>query len=229
MIEFLNLFRIKCLVAFFESIEFAKVCCHYYRDPLFRKQDLSLFLYYFFKNPYKVSKKWLLDQQEEDLYQYGETPLTTLATIAQRSALTEKDVVYELGAGRFRGAFWLAHFIGCNVIGIEQIPFFVEKAREIQKDYQIQNLEIIQGDFLKQRYEKGSAIYLYGTCLDDKTIRLLVKKFISELSSGSKIITVSYSLEDYLDSNDRSQIDLIDQFQVSFVWGKGDVYLHLRK
>ena len=83
------------------------------------------------------------------------------------------------------------------------------------------------GDFFDHHFEDATVIYLYGTCLEDGTIRKLIHKF-SRLQKGAKIVTVSYPLTDYLDGSQRSHFNVIHSFKVSFPWGIGDVYLHVR-
>src|SRR4051794_23547579 len=78
----------------------------YYRNLSFFKIDLLLKALYFFHTPYKVSKKFLQERGSTDLYLYGETPLTTMDSIAKECRILSKDIVYELGCGRGRSAFW---------------------------------------------------------------------------------------------------------------------------
>ena len=67
----------------------------------------------------------------------------------------------------------------------------------------------------------ATVIYLYGTCLDDSLITLLAKR-LSMLPTGTKIITVSFALEEYFPY---SPIKLVKSFPAKFTWGVADVYV----
>jgi SAM-dependent methyltransferase len=228
MLEFLELLWVRARVFCYESIEFCKVAYRFYPNKLFRQWDLSLLTSYLFVSPFTISKAYLLAKGADDPYLYGETPLTTLSLIAQKCHLNPEDVVYELGCGRGRTCFWLAAFVKCRAVGIEQVPTFVEKANEVKGKYNIKNVRFLEGNYLDYNYKDATVIYLYGTCLEDPTIKLLIKKF-ARLPRGTKIITVSYPLTDYLDFGQFDLFDLNESFQASFTWGMADLYLHTRR
>src|SRR6188768_1089931 len=93
-------------------VEYLRVVSRYYSTPAFLKIDAALVLSYLFKHPFALSKRFLLEQGAQDVYTYGETPLTTLDMIARECRLSPKDVVFDLGCGRGRACFWLNAFIG---------------------------------------------------------------------------------------------------------------------
>ncbi|HEY5234992.1 MAG TPA: class I SAM-dependent methyltransferase, partial [Rhabdochlamydiaceae bacterium] len=78
-------------------------------------------------------------------------------------------------------------------------------------------------DMQKVNFTGATAIYLYGTCLDDEVIKALVRRF-EKLPPSVQIITVSYPLSDY-----SPQFQVRKQFTVNFPWGEGDVYVNSRK
>lgn len=110
--------KVKCI----NLAEYLRVIFKYYRNRPFFKIDACLLLSYLFANPFRLSRKFLLQKGERDVYTYGETPLTTMDTIARTCGLAAKDVVFEMGCGRGRTCFWLNQFIGCRVIGIDYVP-----------------------------------------------------------------------------------------------------------
>ncbi len=228
MLEFLKLLWVRATTFFYEALEFIKVVFRFYPNKKFRQQDLSLLRSYLFLNPYRICKEYLIRQGEEDPYVYGETPLTTLAQIAKECKLNAQDVVYELGCGRGRSCFWLGAFVNCRVTGIEQIDIFVVKANQIKTKYTVENVRFSSGNFLEFNYKDATVIYLYGTCLEEATIMHLIKKF-AKMAPGSKIITISYPLTDYLELQNWALFELVHTFQAPFVWGWADVYLHVRR
>ena len=223
--EFFKLFWIRLVVTKRNFVDFCKVAFHYYSNPLFRKIDLTLLFQYFLNNPYQISKRYLVSKGIEDPDRYGETPLTTLQQIAQQCQISSKDYVFELGSGRGRACFWLHNFIGCKVVGIEQVPEFVEKANYVKERFGVEGVEFRLGNMLQADFSEVTVVYLYGTCLEDSFIKELTHKF-TILPSGLKIITVSYPLTDY---TEEQVFEVMKRFPAQFTWGEGDVYLHLRK
>jgi hypothetical protein len=205
------------------SIEFFKVAFKYYRSFSFLKADLTLRTIYLFNNPFKISKRFLQKKGEQDVYTYGETPLTSLEYIVKECSLNSQDCVFELGSGRGQTCFWLRSFVGCSVIGIEYIPEFVERAETIKNWLKISGVEFRLADMTTADFTGGTAFYLYGSCLDDKTITVLANKF-SKLPAGTKIITVSYSLGEYSEEN---RFEIMKRFTVPFTWGETDVFLQI--
>lgn len=223
--EVLKLIGLKLWVSAKNAVENVRVLFHYWRSPKFIFVDFGLFLTYLFDNPFKISKRFLLEQGEENLHQYGETPLTTLDKIMQKAGVTSKDTVYELGSGRGRTSFWLSQYLGCKTIGIEQVPEFVGRAQRLIRRCDLKNVSFIQGDFCTASYEGATVVYLYGTCLEDDAIRNLTAR-LAKLPSGTKIITVSYPLTDY---DTTASFELMNCFQQPFTWGNAEVYIHIVK
>jgi len=221
--EFFKLLGLNFVVFFKNTIEYIKVVAKYYGTMAFCKADISLQLMYLFHNPFSISKRFLMKRGEENVYAYGETPLTTLEIIAKEAQIGPRDCVYELGSGRGRSCFWLNTILGCRVVGIEYIPEFVERAELIRKKLKMSNLEFRCEDMLKTDYSGATVCYLYGTCLDDQSIKKLIQKF-SSLPSGTKIITVSYSLNEF---TDKKTFEVMKRFTVPFTWGSADVYLNV--
>lgn len=205
--------------------EYMRVLYRYYRKGSFAKMDGSLILMYLFDNPFSISRRYFMYRSNSQEYTYGETPLTTFEKIAKEARITSQDTVYELGSGRGRVCFWLKSFIGCKVVGLEIVPDFVERAQRIQRKLGIDGMEFRTEDFLKANLKSASVIYLNGTCLEDETIKQLIQHFKS-LKSGTRIITVSYSLSDY---TDQPMFETMKRFPARFTWGEADVYIQVKK
>lgn len=223
--EFFDNFWTALVVKKRNFVEYMKVVFHYYSNWNFFKIDSTLMFSYLFQNPYRISKQFLIGKGEADIHVYGETPLTTLEMIAAACALSKNDAVLELGCGRGRNCFWLNCFIGCKVKGIEHIPEFVEKAIRIKMRFQLSGVQFQLGDIREADYSGFTVIYLYGTCLEDEFISLLIEKF-RKMPSGTKIITISYPLTDY---TSEPIFEVMKRFPASFTWGEADVYLQVKK
>lgn len=220
--NFLKLFWVNMKFGFWNFIEFLKVVVKYYPNLSFAKVDFDLLRGYFLENPYKISKEFLIEKGEKEVYAYGETPLSAFEKIVKACELKREDTVFELGCGRGRTCFWLKYFVGCSVVGVEYIPYFVEQANRVKKDYGIKNIDFRCEDMLLTDLSEATIIYLYGTCLDEIFIKKLIKKF-EKLKSGTKIITVSYPLTDYTTS---SKFKVQKSEKITFPWGKTTFFLH---
>lgn len=163
------------------------------------------------------------EKGEEEIYAYGETPLTTLATIAEAAQLKKEDKVFELGCGRGRGCFWLENFIGCQVVGIDFVPTFIKKADEVRHRFNLSKIAFRCEDLAVSDLAGATAVYLYGTCYEDAFIQMLIGKF-AKLPSGTKIITVSYPLSDY---TKLPLFTVTKQFTAPFTWGEAEVFVNV--
>ncbi len=207
----------------FNFFEFCTVVRRFYTKAAFAKADLSLIWSYLFCSPYRMSKRFLLERGEKEIFTYGETPLTTMEKIVRESEITRDDVVFELGCGRGRTCFWLSQFFGCTAIGLEKIPIFIEKASAIKKRLHLQDVFFRLEDIFHTDFKGATVLYLYGTCLLEDEISLLIQ-YLGKLPAGTKIITVSYPLSDI---EDKAPFRLIKQFRGRFPWGKTDIFLQV--
>ncbi|NGX27148.1 MAG: hypothetical protein K940chlam6_01081, partial [Chlamydiae bacterium] len=185
----------------------------FYENASFRVQDEALLAAYQNISPYQISKEYLIKNGAKNPYAYGETPLTTMAKIAKECDLGTKDTIIEMGAGRGRTSLFLAEYVGARVLAYEQISSFVEKMVPSK------NLKIFAEDMFSADFAKATAIYLYGTMLEDSAIRMLTKKFPHK----AKIITVSYPLNAYSEN-----YSIKKTFSGRFPWGKTKVYWNER-
>lgn len=200
--------------------EESRVILRYYKNFRFAQIDLLLRFFYFFKNPYRISRIFLQKKGEENVYQYGETPLTTMEAIVKYFGVQKGDGVIELGCGRGRVAFWLHVYWGCRVWGVEEVGAFVEEADKIVKWLGLKEIHIVQGDLLEVEFPKDFQwIYLYGSSWDEEVLRALVKKL--ENWDGS-VISVSFPISIY---DTAKNFQVVDQMEAEFLWGTTTVYL----
>lgn len=194
----------------------------FYAHAEFAKQDRALLRAYRFINPYRLSRDFLLSRGAEDPHQYGETPVKSYFQMAEACGLTSQDRVLELGCGRGRGVFFLASFYGCQVHGIDWNPQFVAIAQSIQASTQASRISFSCEDMFLTDLRQASFIYLYGTCLSDACIDKMLFS-LERAAPGTKIVTVSYSLE-------RPDLFTLEKkLLLRFPWGKAEAYLHIRR
>lgn len=224
--EYVSLLGLNFVVKYRNFIEYLRILYRYYRCNLsFAKADLSLVLMYLFDNPFSISKRYFIHRTNSEEFIYGETPLTTFDKISKEARITSQDTVYELGCGRGRICFWLRSFIGCKVVGVELVPDFIVRAQRIQKKLGIDGIEFKEEDFLKLNFKHATVVYLYGTCLEDGTIKKLIRR-LQDLPKGARVITVSYSLSEY---TSEPQFEIMKRFPARFTWGEADVYIQVKK
>lgn len=199
--------------------EFSRVVLYYYRNAAFRTADLCLRWHSLLDSPYAVNKRFLQLRGEKEIYTYGETPLTTLETICKSAQLQKDDRVIDLGCGPGHTSFWMRCHIGCEVIGIDWIPDFIDRAKAAIR------LEKIQFACLDMRFapfEEATFVYLCGTCLEDEVI-VNLGMALRRLPKGAKVATVSYPLSDYIDG-----FEMEREFDAPFSWGVATVYVQKR-
>lgn len=223
--EYTKLFFLNLKVKWTDFKEYLYVVGQYYADPAFLKIDAYLVFSYLFNNPFGISKRFLISKGETEVHTYGETPLSTLEQIAQECRLSYRDRVFELGCGRGRTCFWLNHFIGCSVVGVDYVPEFIHRAYAVKMRFKLPDVQFRLEDFRQTDLTGATVIYLYGTCLEPSTIEALIQQF-STLPTGTKIITVSYPLTDYMGG---SAFEVLKRFPARFTWGAADVYLQAKK
>ena len=114
------------------------------------------------------------------------------------------DTWIEMGAGRGKGCFWLAHFVGCQVIGIEWIPQFMYIARALKALFGVKQIQFTQVDIEQADLTQGTIIYLYGLWPNLK------------IKEGVKVITISEPLDGYR---------VLKSFWVRFPWGRTTAYV----
>jgi SAM-dependent methyltransferase len=202
--EFCELFYLHFAVKGYEWLQQKRVHKLFYQDLRYKAVDQAILKG---PNPYRL----------KEAFPYGETPLCSLKAIADRCGLTQEDKVVDLGCGRGRGVFFLSHFYGCKATGIDMIKLFIDRARHLAEEQRVLKVSFSCTDMRKYDFSQATVVFFYGTTFSDKFVQQL-KQALTALPKGSKVITVSYPLEGF---------QVVDQFDVSFPWGSGEIYLHL--
>lgn len=189
------------------------------RTPAFIPASLLLGLFYFFRNPFRLSKRYWIEKKASDVDVYGETPLATFEKIAARAHISPEDTFYDLGMGRGKGCFFMKAHTGCKVVGIEVIPAFVKTAERIKQFLNLKEIWFSLKDLEAADLSRGTVFYLYGNFLTDPQLFDLGKK-LDALPKGVKVVSVSFPITDYA-----AGYELIDQFVGDFPWGSTDIYI----
>jgi hypothetical protein len=206
------------LLNLWESIKIVK---HYYRYPSFILTYLIFILCYLFFNPYRVSRRYQRKVGRKHLYTYGETPLTSFAKIMSVAGVKSSDFVLELGSGRGLSCFWLSDVIGCQVIGVEEIPIFLKIARFISRILRKDRVVWKEEDILDTDLSKATVVYFYGTGFDGSFLDHFFPN-LEKLSPGTCVVTVSYPISEYYEE---TTFYIESMLSIRFPWGWGDVYI----
>lgn len=224
MKEYFKLLGLRIVVTFWNLIEYLKVVFLYYIHPRFLLADTLMVFSYLFSNPYRMNNQFLSRIGTKERHVYGETYLTTFDIISQKAGITLKDTVFELGCGRGNVCLWLACVIGCQVVGIDFVPGYIQKADRIRRWVGIKNVRFECEDFLDADLSGATVVYSYGSCFGDEFLKKLINK-LSSLPAGTIIITVSYPLNEY---DPKKRFDVISTFTAPYPWGTADVYIQKR-
>lgn len=193
----------------------------YFKYPLF-KVDFHYFLHYWNQNPYRICNRYFREKEKKEVF-YGDTWPYTIFKFVQSIPISKEDVLFDLGSGIGRMSFWFQKISQCKVVAIEKVPYFVQKAKEVQKKVGNQNITFLKEDLLETNYESATLIYFYCSSFDDETILKLLKKWKS-LKKGARILTTSFALSEYK----AQEYKVIQQFKVSYPWGICDVFLQMK-
>ena len=192
-----------------------QVASTYYPKSLrFALCDLALGVSSLFYNAYNLCRK--------RGGTYGETPIPSLRRIAEFCELNAEDCWLELGSGRGKGAFWMAHFTPCQTIGVEKISLFHWIASAIRSLFQVPNLSFIRQDQIAADFSKATYVYLYSTCMSESELLALTEK-MDNLRIGAKVITISAPLPP------NKAFQTIGSFPLSFPWGETEAFLNERQ
>ena len=150
---------------------------------------------------------------------------------------------YDLGSGTGKTVIAMSliyHFK--NLIGIEYLENLFRLSLEIKNTYdrtirdkfennqQLFNfntpnqIEFLQGDFLKHNWEDTSIIFANSTCFSLGMMQNIASKANKECKSGTIIITFTKRL-----TNLSTDWELRDGFRRLMTWGIATIYVHRRK
>lgn len=150
---------------------------------------------------------------------------------------------YDLGSGTGKPVIAMSliyHFK--RLIGIEFLDNLFKLSLSVKQSYdssinnQFENyrqlfnfdtpnqVEFLQGDFLKHNWEDTSIIFANSTCFSPKMMNSIASKANKECKSGTIIITFTKRLTSL-----NVDWELRDGFRRLMSWGLATIYIHRRK
>ncbi len=225
---------LRCKYIAYDSMQWCSdVCIYYVKNKEFAKTDILLRSNYFFENYYHTAGIFRYNLPLHLTQCYGETPNVVLEQMVSNAGLNKNMSIAELGCGRGRVSFWLHHHIQCHVVGIDIVPSFVMRARQVCKQRQLQYIEFEQTLIQDFDFNSIDAIYFYGAAFPDEVIECILKKIIS-LQKDITIISLGVSLyENYvnhsplvsLNCSPKYTFHQLKKIPVKLVWGNSYAYI----
>jgi hypothetical protein len=110
-------------------------------------------------------------QLESEMVSYQPTPARHIYDLIGRTALTERDLLIDLGSGLGHVTLMASICTSARCTGIELEPSYVDCARKSARSLNLNNARFIQGDARAADLSEGTVFYLYtpftGTILRD--------------------------------------------------------------
>lgn len=195
----------------------------WYRKPNFIKVDCLILLQYLLRQPYFLCRSSLSQYPDDQVQRiYGETFFTTLDLLLRKVDITKDDVVFELGCGRGRNVFFIGAVYGCDAVGIDLTPTFINTANKITNRFQLRNVEFHEANIMHISYKEATIIYLYGSAFQQDAINNLVEAF-DTAPPGTRIISITCALHHHAPEG---FLTLNEHLNVPFIWGLADAYLY---
>jgi SAM-dependent methyltransferase len=179
-------------------------CPFYLRSKHFFISDLKRLISRLLYNPYRKTSL------------YGITPITTFDHILRAFYLSSKDRFIDLGCGDGRLCQFASIFYACDVSGIDLLDPLVRKAK---KELPLGNFKVC--DIRTFNLKNMDFVYFFSTGFGQEQMEQFKRQCL-EMKSGAKVITVSQTLK-------LKEFYIWKRLTLPFVFGKANVYCHIRK
>ena len=177
---------------------------------------------YLLCNPWVISRRFLRARGEHQAQGYGETPLATLASVARRLQLGPDDRLVELGCGTGRNCLWLADRYDCQILGVEQIPVYVDFAQRLARRHMPgRPVTFVCADMFSLDLSGYSCVYVDCTAMSTSCIRRLAL-LCAGLPNGARLVSVNAAMAEWMP--ERFQIERA--FPGLFAWGWSDIRIY---
>lgn len=119
------------------------------------------------------------------------TPDDLVVRMLETAKVTDKDLVYDLGAGDGKIPIQAARQFGARAVGIEYNPDLAALARRnAERAGVADKVKIIHGDIFKEDFSKATVVTLY--LLPELNIRL--KPILLRMKPGTRVVSHSFTM-----------------------------------
>ena len=101
------------------------------------------------------------DQRDPEMVFYQPTPARHIFSLIEQTALTEDDVLVDLGSGLGHVPLLVSICSGARCVGIELEAAFVERARECARKLNLDRVSFLQQDAREADLSMGTVFFLY--------------------------------------------------------------------
>lgn len=167
---------------------------------LISKSQIYLFLSFFCFSLSAISQSLGDEKYKPDIGQTGKdviwvpTPDQLVDKMLATAKVTDKDLVYDLGAGDGKIAIAAALKFGAKSVGIEYNPDMAAFAqRNVERAGVKDRVRIIRGDIFEEDFSSATVVTLY--LLPDLNIKL--KPILQKMKAGTRVVSNSFSMGDW--------------------------------
>lgn len=162
-----------------------------------------------------------LPRPPED-FRFGETPYRTGLELVKMAKITDKDVLYDLGAGRGKMAFLSALASGGRAVGLEMLASYVIIGNRMVRNLRLEGrLEFRHCDFLEADLGEATVLFTAASSWSTTTRELLLDR-ADELAAGTRWISVGWELR-------HRKLELTAVKELPFSWGRDNAWLYVVK
>jgi SAM-dependent methyltransferase len=138
------------------------------------------------------------------------TPDSLVKRMLQAAKVTDRDVVYDLGAGDGKIPIAAARDFKARAVGIEYNPEMASLARRnAERAGVTDKVKIITGDIFEQDFSEATVVTLY--LLPDLNYKL--RPTILKMKPGTRVVSHQFTMRDW----DADEV-LTDSFRDAYLW-----------
>lgn len=136
----------------------------------------------------------VMAQQGKDVI-WVPTPNSLLVKMLETAQVTNKDLVYDLGAGDGKIAIEAARRYGARAVGIEFDPQMAEHARENAKNAGVADkVKIITGDIFAEDFSQATVVTLYLL----PSLNLKLYPVLVNMKPGTRIVSNTFTIGSWI-------------------------------
>lgn len=124
---------------------------------------------------------------------YGESYWVSFISTMNKLSISSDDVFVDLGCGNGQLAIYVHLKYGIPSKGVDLTKTFIETAQTISKDFQFNEIDFIEQNFLEFDFSQATVFYVTTTCFTNEFMEKLTLCF-KDAPQGSRIVTITKPL-----------------------------------
>ncbi len=142
---------------------------------------------------------------------HDEAVLNINSKLAELVGITQQDYILDAGCGIGGSSIWLAENKSCRVVGINIVPWQVQKAKALAKQRTLENLVSFKmADFADTNLAKDSFTVVWGleSIVHAEDKQAVLNEAFRLLKPGGRLVIAEYLLtKGALDTEERVELD----------------------